>query len=125
MSMSVPTAGRFSLASSAAFRAFATVFAIATPIVYVICQLENWPLFIFNPASNRFNLGWEPEVLDAGPAIYWFGWTASTLVAAAALGLFAAVLPTRFTRRIPLSLVWILPLLAGPFLIYALRLYWG
>jgi hypothetical protein len=34
------------------------------------------------------------------------------------------MLPDRMVRRIPLSLVWIVPLAAVPLLVYALRFYW-
>ena len=113
-----------SLASSTAFRTFATVFAIATPIIYVTCEMANWPLFTYHPGTDRLNLGWAPAVKDEGPAMYWYGWIASTLLGAGALGLFAVKLPESATRRIPLALVWIAPLAAVPILIYALRFFW-
>ena len=95
-----------SLATSAAFRAFATVFAIATPVIYVICEMRNWPLFTYHPGTNRIDFGWAPAVRDEGPAMYWYGWTATTLIGAAVLGLIAAML------------------VAVPILIYALRFFW-
>ena len=119
----VPTRAS-SLASSTAFRTFATVFAIATPIVYVICEMANWPLFTYHPGTDRLNLGWAPAVKDEGPAMYWYGWIATTLLGAGALGLLAVKLPESATRRIPLALVWIAPLAAVPILIYALRFFW-
>ena len=75
-----------SLAASATFRTFATVFAIATPIIYVICEMRNWPLFTYHPGTNRVDLGWAAAVRDQGPAMYWYGWTATTLIGAAVLG---------------------------------------
>ncbi len=120
-----PTATRpQSLASSMAFRAFATVFAIATPVIYTICEVNNWPLFTYHPGTNNVNLGWAPAVRDEGPAMYWYGWTASTLAGAGVLGLIATRLPEGAIRRIPLSLVWIAPLAVIPVLIYALRFFW-
>jgi len=113
-----------SLASSAAFRTFATVFAIATPIIYVVCEIVNLPLFTYHPGTDRLNLGWAPAVKDEGPAMYWYGWTVTTLLGAGILGLIAAKLPENAVRRIPLALVWIVPLAAVPILIYALRFFW-
>ncbi len=113
-----------SLATSTAFRTFATVFAIATPIVYVICEMANWPLFTYHPGTDRLNLGWAPAVKDEGPAMYWYGWIATTLLGAGALGLLAVKLPESATRRIPLALVWLVPLAAIPILVYALRFFW-
>lgn len=116
-----PTA---SLASSTAFRTFATVFAIATTVIYVICEMANLPVFTYHPGTNRIDLGWTPAVKDEGPAMYWYGWTAASLLGAAVLGLLAAKLPESMARKIPLALVWIVPLAAVPVLVYALRFFW-
>ncbi len=113
-----------SLASSATFRSFAVVFAIATPVIYVACEMMNWPLFTYHPGTDRIDLGRAPAVRDEGPAMYWYGWTATTLLGAAVLGLLATRLPASAVRKIPLALVWILPLAAIPILIYALRFFW-
>ena len=69
-----------SLASSAAFRTFAVVFAIATPVIYVACEMQNWPLFTYHPGTNRVDWFYAPAVRDEGPAMYWYGWTATTLI---------------------------------------------
>ena len=119
-----PATRSASLASSVAFRNFAIVFAIATPIIYVICEMRNWPLFTYHPGTNRVDLGWAAAVRDQGPAMYWYGWTASTLLVAGLLGLAAAKLPESIAKKIPLSLVWIVPLAAIPILVYALRFFW-
>ena len=113
-----------SLARSTTFRTFATVFAIATPIIYVACEMANWPLFTYHPGTGRIDLGWAPAVKDEGPAMHWYGWTITTLLGAGALGGIATMLPESLTRRIPLALTWITPLLAVPVLIYALRFFW-
>src|SRR5262245_58822572 len=92
-----------SLASSATFRTFALVFAMATPLLYVVCDMMNWPLFTYHPGTNRLDLGWAPAVKDEGPAMYWYGWTVSTLLGSAVLGALATLLPDTVTRKIPLS----------------------
>ena len=113
-----------SLVSSAAFRTFAVVCAITTPIIYVACETQNWPLFTYHPGTNRVDLFWAPAVRNEGPAMHWYGWTASTLIGAGVLGALATLLPESMTRKIPLSLVWIAPLVAVPVLIYALKFFW-
>jgi hypothetical protein len=113
-----------SLASSMAFRAFATVFAIATPIIYTVCEMRNWPLFTYHPGTNRIDLFWAAAIKDEGPAMHWYGWTAATLIGAGILGMLATMLPERTVRSIPLALVWIMPLAVIPILIYALRFFW-
>jgi hypothetical protein len=113
-----------SLASSAAFKSFAVVFAIATPIIYTICEMANLPLFTYHPGTNRVDLGFARAVRDEGPAMYWYGWTVSTLLAAGILSLIATKLPGNPASRIPLALTWIVPLAVIPVLIYALRFFW-
>ncbi|MBX9840531.1 MAG: hypothetical protein K2Z80_01855 [Xanthobacteraceae bacterium] len=121
---SAPQAPASSLAASAAFRRFAVVMGVTTPIIYVICEMQNWPLFTYHPGTNRIDLGYSAAVRDQGPAMHWYGWMALTIIGSAILGLIAAFLPDRIVRRIPLSLTWIVPLAAVPVLIYALRFFW-
>lgn len=123
--MSTTTAsGTASLASSVTFRTFAVVFAISTPVIYTVCDMMNWPLFTYHPGTNRVDLGFARPVPNEGPAMYWYGWTASTLLASAVLGFLVTLLPQKVTRRIPLSLVWILPIVVLPILIYSLKFFW-
>jgi hypothetical protein len=109
-----------SLASSAAFRTFAVVFAITSSVIYVICEMQNWPLFTYQPATNRFDWFYVPPVRDLGPTMYWYGWIANAAIGAAILSVLGLMLPERIVNRIPLSLVWIVPFAAIPVLIYAL-----
>ena len=106
MSTTAPTAATStaqssSLATSAAFRAFATVFAIATPIIYVACEMANWPLFTYHPGTGRIDLGWAPPVKDEGPAMHWYGWTLTTLLGAGAAVCVVVLMirtPGRYSR---------------------------
>ena len=63
-------------------------------------------------------------IKDQGPAMYWYGWIATTLISAAVLGALATFLPENVTKKIPLSLTWITALAAVTVLIYALRFFW-
>src|SRR5262245_50238030 len=119
-----PVAATSSVAASATFRTFAVVFAIATPIIYTICEMRNWPLFTYHPGTNRVDLGWAAVVRDQGPAMYWYGWTATTLIGAAALGMIATFLPQALVRRVRLGLTWVTSLIVIPILVYALRFFW-
>jgi hypothetical protein len=114
----------WSLATSAAFRTFAVVMAITTPVIYVLCEMQNWPLFTYHPASNRIDWLYAPPVRNEGPAMHWYGWIATTMIASTILGILAMLLPERITKRIPLPLVWIMPLAAVLVLIYALNFFW-
>jgi hypothetical protein len=112
-----------SLASSTAFKTFAVVFGFGTAVLYVLCDLMNWPLFTYHPA-NRLELFYKPPRQGEGPVMYWYGWTATSLLGAAVLGVLATLLPESVTRKIPLALVWIVPVLAIPLLFYSLMPFW-
>ena len=113
-----------SLAASAKFRTFAIVFSLAAPIVYVVCEILGLPLFTYHPATNRVDFGWAPGRSGEGPAMYWYGWTATMLIACTVLGWLATLLPERLTKTIPLALIWILPILAMIPLAWALMPFW-
>ena len=113
-----------SLARSETFRTFALVFAMATPVLYVICDMMNWPLFTYHPGTNRLDLGFAPSFKYEGPAMYWYGWTASMFIGSAILGSLATLLPEKLANRIPMSRVWILPIAVLPVLMYSLKFFW-
>jgi hypothetical protein len=47
-----------------------------------------------------------------------------TILIAGGLGLIATMLPERVTSKIPLFLVWLVPILAIPYVIYSLMFWW-
>jgi hypothetical protein len=110
--------------SSAAFGTFAIVFAIATPIIYVASELGGWPLFTYHPGTNRIDFGWAAARANEGPAMYWYGWIATTLIVAALIGWLASLLPRRISDKSPLFLIWLLPLPALAILAYVLMPFW-
>jgi hypothetical protein len=55
--------------------------------------------------------------------MYWYGWIATMLIGSTLVGAVAARFPN-FGERIPLFLVWLLPLLALPILAYVLMPFW-
>ena len=122
--MSTSTTSTPSLAASSRFKTFATVFSISGPVVYCIIQFLNWPLVTFWPATDRLVWGYEGGRSGEGPNMLWYGWTLSTILIAAALGIVAMLLPERITSKIPLSLVWIFPVLSIPYVIYSLMPWW-
>jgi hypothetical protein len=113
-----------SLAHSARFRTFAIVFGVATAVLYVISDMAGLPLFTYHPGTDRIDLGFTPARRDEGPAMYWYGWIATSMLGAAVLGIAAAMLPERIGRKIPLALVWVVPVLLTPVLIYSLKFFW-
>jgi len=113
-----------SLASSTKFRTFAITFAVVGSLTYLVCLFFNWPLFTFHPATNRIILGWEAARSGEGPNMTWYGWTAMALLVGSVVGFLATLLPESMTRKIPLSLVWLVPILAVPYLAWDLRQWW-
>ena len=112
------------LAASSKFKAFATTFSISGPVIYCVTQYLNWPLVTFWPATNCLVWGYEGAKSGEGPNMLWYGWTLTTILVAAALGIIAMMLPERITNKIPLALIWILPILAIPYIIYSLMPWW-
>ena len=113
-----------SVTESGKLRAFTIAMAITAPVMYVLCVIYNLPLFTFHPATNRFTWGWEAARSGEGPAMYCYGWTATVLIVACLAGIAAAMLPETITRRIPLALVWLLPLLGIVIMAFTLMPFW-
>lgn len=112
------------LAKSAKFGTFAVTFGVAGTLAYLVCLEMNWPLVTYHPATNRLVLGWEAARSGEGPTMYWYGWTLTSVIVGAVAGFIATLLPAGVAKRIPLALLWLLPILAIPYLIYDLRQWW-
>jgi hypothetical protein len=113
-----------SLAASSKFKTFAITFAIVSPVIYLVCVSLNLPLFTYHPAVNRIDFLWSPPRSGEGPAMYWYGWTLSVLLGGTIVSLLVTMLPDRVARKIPLYLVWVLPMLGVVLLAYSLREFW-
>ena len=113
-----------SLAASRKFKAFATTFSIAGPVVYCLIQYFNWPLFTFHPATDRLVWGYEAARPGERPNMLGYGWTVTPMLIAAGLGIVAMMLPERISGKMPLALVWIFPILTIPYVIYSLMPWW-
>src|ERR1700731_3531917 len=82
-----------SLAASRKFKAFATTFSIAGPVVYCLIQYFNWPLFTFHPATDRLVWGYEAARPGEGPNMLGYGWTVTPMLIAAGLRIVAMIFP--------------------------------
>jgi len=112
------------LAASRKFKAFATVFSVSGPVVYCLIQYFNYPLFTYWPADARFVWGFGPPTAADGPNMLWYGWTVTAVLIAAALGVAATIVPERITNRLPLWLIWLVPIVAIPYVVYSLMPWW-
>jgi len=61
------------------------------------------------------------EPKDGVPAMYWYGWIATSTIAASVAGFVACYLPQRLTQRLWSGLSWVAPLCAIPVFCYLLR----
>jgi hypothetical protein len=95
--------------------AFGVVFAIA----YVIAVDGNYALFTYHPAIGEFGAGVQKG--RDGPAMYWYGWMATSGIVASAAAALAAVLPESATRRLWPGLTWLVALAAMAVLAWDLR----
>jgi len=99
--------------------------AMSFPVLYVICDIFNLPLFTYHPGTNRVDLFWAAARSGEGPAMYWYGWTATCLVASPVLGLIGSLLPESFVQnKLVKILVWALYVIAVPFLVWSLMPFW-
>jgi len=103
---------------------FALVFGIFFAIFYVVSDMAALPMFTYHPGSDRIDPGYAPARRDEGPAMYWYGWLATSALGASILGLVAASLPEKVRSKIPLALAWVVPVALLPVLIYSLKFYW-
>jgi hypothetical protein len=112
------------LASSRKFKAWATTFSVSGPVIYCLVVYFNYPVFTYWPADGLFAWGFGAANANDGPNMLWYGWTVTTVLIAVALGFVATLVPERIIRKIPLWLVWLLPILAIPYVLYSLMFWW-
>ena len=103
------------------FPAFAVVFAAAWAVAYVICVERNYALFTYHAAIYEWGLG--VQKAKDGPAMYWFGWMATSGIAAGAVALAASWLPESLTRRLWSGWSWAVPVAVMLVFCYLLRGY--
>jgi len=101
------------------FRSFAIAFAVAFSITYAVSVLNNYALFTYHPAIGEFGAGVQKG--RDGPAMYWYGWMATSGIVAFLAGVLAALLPESATRRLWPGLTWLVALIALAVLAYDLR----
>jgi len=103
------------------FPVFAVVFAAAYAVSYVVCVENNYALFTYHPAIHEFGLGVQKS--KDGPAMYWFGWMATSGIVAGGVALAASWLPEALTRRFGSGWSWSVPVAVMVVFCYLLRSY--
>lgn len=86
---------------------FTAVFGATFAILYVVAMEMNIAAFTYHPRLMEFGLG--TESVRSGPAMYWYGWVATSAIGGLVLGAVAWILPVR-APRLWYALGWLLPL---------------
>jgi hypothetical protein len=101
--------------------AFGIVFSVVFAIVYVIAVEKNFALITYHPALGEFS--WGAQQPKDGPAMYWYGWLATSSIAAFVAGFVAAWLPQGLVKRLWSGLAWVVPAVVMVAFCYLLRNY--
>jgi len=92
-------------------------FAIAYPIIYVLAVQKNLALFTYHAELNKF--GFLVEKPIEGPAMYWYGWLATSALGALVVAAIAGRVPVKLWS----GLSWAVPMAAMLVMVYILRGY--
>ena len=113
------------MTSSPWFRRFAFAYGPAFALLYVTALKLDFALFTVYPTIGVVLLGTHhsrdivaPSMGSFLPAMYWYGWTATAAIGALISALVAAQLPARWTRRLWLGWLWVVPALAMMMCVY-------
>lgn len=94
--------------TSRSLTVFVIVFAVVYAVAYVIAVEKNYALFTYHPALEEF--GFWVERPRGGVAMYWYGWLATSAIAALVVAGIASYVPERLTKRLWSSWSWTVPL---------------
>lgn len=103
------------------FAVFSVVFAVAYAVLYLFAIEYNLALFTYHPASAEFH--WLVQPAADQPAMYWYGWIATSALGAAAIAFMITALPAAWTARVWPGLSWAVPLAVMLVFGYILRGY--
>jgi hypothetical protein len=106
---------------SRSFPTFAIAFAAAYAVLYVISIEYNLALFTYHPATEEFYFLVKPAADQ--PAMFWYGWLATSALGALVIAALIARLPEKYARRIASGWSWIVPVAVMVVFVYILRGY--
>lgn len=95
------------------------VFTAAFAVIYLTAVEKNLALFTYHPRIGEWGLWAEPP--RSGPAMYWYGWLATSFIGAAAISLASLPLTARY--RAPGWIGWGIPLVVMGAFVYFLRVF--
>jgi hypothetical protein len=94
--------------SASSYAVGTVTFAAVFSVVYVLAVENNWALFTYAPATGTFAPLAAPAT--TGPAMYWYGWIATALLAAGAVAALVSLLPESLAKRVWPGLSWAVPI---------------
>lgn len=97
------------------------VFSVAFAVLYVLSMDNNWALFTYLPRSREFDPLVFMPAAKAGPAMYWYGWLATSAIGAAIVAAIVAAMPANGAARRWSVLTWAVPLVVILTIVYILR----
>jgi len=98
------------------------VFSIAFAVLYVLSMENNWALFTYFARAREFHwLIATPPTPRAGPAMYWYGWLATSAIGAAFVAAAASLVRGERMAQLWRGLSWAVPLAAVLALVFILR----
>jgi hypothetical protein len=109
--------------NSSRLSTFTIVFSVAYAALYLLSVQYNWALFTYHPALETFGALVQKPIVDGGPAMYWYGWLATSALGAFAVAALACAMPAGVGNRIWSGLAWAVPLAAMFAFVYILRGY--
>jgi hypothetical protein len=93
---------------SRSFYPFAVVFSVAYSIGYLIAVENNYALFTYHPAIEKFGPLVEPP--RDGPAMYWYGWMSTAAIFAFVAATLARFIPEGAAERLWSGWSWAVPI---------------
>ena len=97
------------------------VFAAAYAVFYLAAMYYNLALFTYYPAAKQFYPLVSATPRAPGPAMFWYGWIASSALGALALALLSLLVPARVASRLWPGWSWVAPTAVFVALIVILR----
>lgn len=97
---------------------FCIVFSVVYSLTYLLAVKNNYALFTYHPALDEFGPLVEPP--RDGPAMYWYGWMATSAIVALMAAALTRFIPERLAGRLWSGWSWVVPIASMLFFGYML-----